>query len=262
MKTLSDLQNMDNKWVVITGGAGHVGQMISELVVELGGHVILVDIQRPSHSISSSDNVHFIECNLEDSEQILSMKDKIESITEGPISCLINNAAFVGTTDLSGWCVPFQQQSFDTFERCMRVNLNSPFLLSQTLAPLLNAGSQISSIINVSSIYSLVGPKMKLYEGTEMGNPAAYAASKGGLNQLTKWMAATLAPKVRVNSIILGGIARGQDERFVQRYSDETLLGRMATEEDLKGAFAFLMSSMSSYVTGQSLIVDGGWTAI
>ena len=92
-----------------------------------------------------------------------------------------------------------------------------------------------------------------------MANPAAYAASKGGLLQLTRWLATTLAPKIRVNAISPGGIARNQPSSFVERYEARTPLGRMATEDDFRGAIAYLASDMSTYVTGQNLRVDGGW---
>ncbi len=102
---------------------------------------------------------------------------------------------------------------------------------------------------------------MSLYEDTAMGNPAAYAASKGGLTQLTRWLSTVLAPDIRVNCISPGGIARGQDEKFVKRYETRTPLKRMGKEEDMKGALLYLASDLSAYVTGQNLLVDGGWTA-
>ena len=93
-----------------------------------------------------------------------------------------------------------------------------------------------------------------------MGNPAAYAASKGGMVQMTRWLATVLAPDIRVNCISPGGVARGQPESFVTRYVQRTPLKRMATEEDFKGAIAYLASDLSAYVTGENLLVDGGWT--
>jgi NAD(P)-dependent dehydrogenase (short-subunit alcohol dehydrogenase family) len=94
-----------------------------------------------------------------------------------------------------------------------------------------------------------------------MGIPAAaYAASKGGLIQFTRYLATMMAPDVRVNSISFGGIERNQPEPFHTRYSSRTPLGRMATEEDSKGAFAYLASDLSAYVTGHNLVVDGGWS--
>jgi len=115
------------------------------------------------------------------------------------------------------------------------------------------------NIINIGSIYGEYAPDWSLYEGTTMSNPAAYGAAKGGLIQLTKWLATTLAPDVRVNSISPGGIERGQAKKFVDRYKSRTPLKRMACEDDFRGVIAFLASNMSSYVTGQNIRVDGGW---
>jgi NAD(P)-dependent dehydrogenase (short-subunit alcohol dehydrogenase family) len=119
--------------------------------------------------------------------------------------------------------------------------------------------SQGASIINIASIYGMFGPDWRLYKGTELSNPAAYSASKGGLIQFTRWLATSIAPYVRVNSISPGGIFRNQPKAFVRRYEARTPLARMATEDDFRGVVAFLASDMSKYVTGQNLVVDGGW---
>jgi NAD(P)-dependent dehydrogenase (short-subunit alcohol dehydrogenase family) len=121
--------------------------------------------------------------------------------------------------------------------------------------------STLKSVILFSSIYGMVGPDMSLYKGTSMTNPIAYGVSKGGVLQLMRYLATTLAP-IRVNAISPGGIARNQPESFVERYENKTPLGRMATEEDLKGAIAYLSSDLSAYVTGHNLVVDGGWTTL
>jgi NAD(P)-dependent dehydrogenase (short-subunit alcohol dehydrogenase family) len=99
-----------------------------------------------------------------------------------------------------------------------------------------------------------------MYEGTSMGSRASYAASKGGLLQLTRWLATVMAPKVRVNMITLGGVWSNQPESFSSQYTSRTPLGRMAVEEDIKGSVAYLASDLSAYVTGQNLIIDGGYT--
>ena len=147
-----------------------------------------------------------------------------------------------------------------TWRRALEVNLTSAFALSQACQFLLEKSTS-ASIINIGSIYGFLGPDLSLYESTDMNNPAAYAASKGGLLQLTRWMATALAPKIRVNSISPGGISRGQPQAFVDRYVSRTPLKRMGREEDLQGAIIYLATDMSSWVTGQNLIVDGGWSS-
>ena len=104
------------------------------------------------------------------------------------------------------------------------------------------------------------GPDWSLYENTNMGNPAAYSASKSGLINLTSWLSKTVSPEVRVNAISPGGIFRDQPEIFVERYVKRTPLARMATEDDFRGAITFLATDLSLYVTGHNLIVDGGWS--
>jgi NAD(P)-dependent dehydrogenase (short-subunit alcohol dehydrogenase family) len=105
----------------------------------------------------------------------------------------------------------------------------------------------------------VLGPDLSLYQGTPMGNPAAYSASKGGLLQLTRWFSTVLAP-IRVNAISPGGIERGQPEKFQQRYIQKVPLARMGSDSDMKGATLFLASDLSSYITGQNIMIDGGFS--
>ena len=130
--------------------------------------------------------------------------------------------------------------------------------MSQAFAPELRSAIN-GNIINITSIYGEQGPDWRLYEGTKMGNPAAYSASKGGLAQLTRWLATTLAPDIRVNALSPGGIFRNQPNEFVDRYVNKTPLERMANESDFSGAIAFLASDLSAYMTGQILSIDGGF---
>jgi len=178
----------------------------------------------------------------------------------GACDVLVNNAAFTGTSGVPGYAVPFEDQTDDAFELALRLNLTVPFSLTRRLLPLLRRTGH-GSVVNVSSIYGLVGPNMGLYAGTVMGNPAAYGASKGGIAQLTRYLATVLAPDVRCNAFAPGGIARGQAEEFVERYEGLTPLRRMATEDDFRGVVRWLASDESAYVTGQVIAVDGGWTA-
>ena len=177
----------------------------------------------------------------------------------GRLDIVVNSAGLVGTTKRSGWIAPFQQQELGPWKEALDTNLTGVFLLiQQCVDPLLESGN--GSVINLGSIYGLVGPDMGLYSGTDMGNPAGYAASKGGLLQLTRWLSTSLAPTIRVNSISPGGLYRDQPETFRARYEEKTPMKRMATEEDIKGAIAYLASDMSAYVTGHDLVIDGGWT--
>jgi NAD(P)-dependent dehydrogenase (short-subunit alcohol dehydrogenase family) len=178
----------------------------------------------------------------------------------GGIDILVHSAAFVGTTKVPGWAVPFEQQTLTAWDAAIRVNLSSVLVMAQEARSHL-ASSGHGSIVLIGSIYGMVGPDYSLYDDTPMEMPAAYAASKGGLLQLSRYLATVMAPEIRVNTISAGGIFRDQPDAFVRRYIKRTPLNRMGTEEDLKGAVAFLAGDLSRYVTGSNLVVDGGWTA-
>jgi NAD(P)-dependent dehydrogenase (short-subunit alcohol dehydrogenase family) len=264
MATISSLMSLKNRLALVTGAGGNLGFVIAESLLELQANVILVDIQgsnlenvRERLLDKASANVYYHYCNLESLEErnllISSVKDKYKNL-----DILVNNAAFTGNSTLSGWSVPFDQQSILTWRRAVEVNLTAPFHLCQGLSDCLSKGTG-ANIINIASIYGQLGPDFRLYDNTSMGNPAAYGASKGGLIQLTRWLSTTLAPSIRVNSICPGGIYRHQPDSFVEKYIARTPLQRMAKEDDFRGAIAYLASDLSCYVTGQILSVDGGW---
>lgn len=265
MSTLSKKMDMSGRSALITGPAGGLGRVMALTLAEMGANLILVDRPGVDYSALTGEilvlrevDITTIDCDL---EQPIQRAIMIEQLLQSglSLSVLINNAAFVGTSGLQGWVTPFEEQSVSTWCRALEVNLTAAFDLVKGLTPALRASGN-ASVINVSSIYGHVGPDYSLYEGTAMGSPAAYAASKGGLIQLTRWLATTLAnDKIRVNTISPGGVFRDQPESFVQRYSARTPLGRMATEDDFGGAVAYLASDLSAYVTGQNLMVDGGW---
>jgi NAD(P)-dependent dehydrogenase (short-subunit alcohol dehydrogenase family) len=266
-RSLRDLMKLDGRVALVTGGAGHVGRAAAEGLLELGATVVLLDRDGAACAAAvtalgptaPAERLGSMVVDLEDEAAVRAVPAQVGQ-RYGGLDVLVNNAALVGTSDLDGWAVAFEKQSAATWRRALEVNLTAPFVLAQACAPLL-AGSGHGAIVNIASIYGLVGPQPQLYEGTAIGNPAAYGASKGGLLQLTRWLAVTLAPSVRVNAIVPGGIERGQAPEFVRRYEERTPLGRMAREEDLKGAITYLASDLSAYVTGQALVVDGGWTA-
>ena len=265
MRSIKKLMSLKGKRALITGANGGIGRQLARTITELDGDLILVD--RPNLDYSelldyiqgdSDSQISCVECDLENEEDRATLVSKVLSQKE-PLNILINNAGLVGTSDLKGWVTDFNNQTVETWRRAIEVNLTAAFDLIKGLSPKLKESGN-GSIINVGSTYGVAGPDYSLYEGTEMGSPAAYAATKGGLIQLTRWMATTLAPDIRVNAFSPGGVFRGQPNKFVERYEARTPLGRMATEEDYKGIVAYLASDLSAYVTGQNILVDGGWT--
>lgn len=250
--------------VAITGGAGHIGHAVAMRCAEAGAAIAIID-REPERAAAAAtqiaqqgqtDAVGF-DIDLSDQNAIASLPARIEQ-RFGQLHGLVHNAAFYDTAE--GWGVPFEQESYDAWLKVMRVNLLAPFFLTQALHPMLRRSGSASMVL-VSSIYGVVGPDNSIYEGTEMVCPGAYAASKGGMVQLGRWLSTTLAPAVRVNTVAPGGVARGQPESFVRAYEARTPLQRMASEEDIAGVVAFLLSRDAEYITGQTLMVDGGWTA-
>lgn len=265
MKSIRELQSLEGRNAVVTGALGHLGQVLTKTLALLGANLILID-QDETRLNLFADSIkrefgsrvvcYFCDLEIESSRQ--KMIDSV--LTEfSSMSILINNAAFVGTSSLKGWAVPFLLQDRQTWRRAIEVNLTAAFHLSQGLSSLLKQ-SPGASIINIGSIYGECAPDFSLYENTDLGNPAAYAVSKAGLLQLTRWLSTALAPNVRVNAISPGGILRDQPQIFREKYMAKTPMGRMGTEEDMIGAVVLLATDLSAYITGQNLKVDGGWS--
>ena len=264
MISIKELSNLKGRRALITGATGGLGKVIADTLAELGADLVLVDrpgsdFNKLSEGLINRWGVK-VEIQICDLEQEVQRAELIARLVGGDhgLNILINNAAFVSTSDLKGWSVPFEEQTVETWRRALEVNLTAIFDLCQRLTPILKV-AEGANIINIASIYGMYGPDWNSYEGTSMGNPAAYGTGKGGLIQLTRWLATTIAPKIRVNTISPGGIYRNQPKQFVERYKSKTPLRRMATEDDFRGVVAYLASDMSKYVTGQNVIVDGGW---
>ena len=263
MRKVSELLDLTGRVALVTGGAGYIGQAICEALAEQGCALAVLD-RAISEALCSELAERFgvrVEPVIVDLEDEAATRQAVFRVVEefDRLDVLVNNAAFVGSNALQGWATPFAEQSVQTWRRAVEVNLTAAFVLCQAAAPALTVSGH-GSIVNLGSIYGVVGPDWRLYEGTSMGNPAAYAASKGGLIQLTRWLSTTLAPAVRVNVVSPGGVERGQSPEFLARYEERTPLGRMAVEEDFKGVVALLASDAAAYITGQNIQVDGGWS--
>ncbi|MDA8675812.1 SDR family oxidoreductase [Alphaproteobacteria bacterium] len=259
--------NFQDKVVLITGASGHLGSAFANAVAMRGASCVLIDrdqsaldmvVNKIARHSSASHFTYF--CDFTDRTARAHLNNKILD-SHSRLDVIINNAAFTGDSNISGWREDFEYQTLDAWQLALEVNLSSCFELSQKLVPLLMA-SKGASILNIASIYASIAPDYNLYKNTKMYNPAAYGVSKSGLVQLTKWLASTLAPNIRVNAVSPGGIYRGQDTDFVERYTKKTLLGRMAEENDIVPAMLFLTSDQAKYITGQNLIVDGGYSIV
>lgn len=262
MRTLKSLMSLSGRKALVTGGAGHIGEAVCSALLELGATVAVLDRDAQACAARAralGRRAWPLPCDLSDEASTRGAAREAVKRMKG-LDILVHAAAFVGDTKLPGWAVPFEKQSLGAWDMAQRVNVGAAFALAQETRAALSASGR-GSIILFSSTYGVVGPDFRIYEGTPIHHPLGYSASKGAIVQLTRALATALAPKVRVNALSPGGVERGQPETFVRRYESRTPLGRMAVEEDYKGAIAYLASDLSAYVTGQNLIVDGGWTA-
>ncbi|QCC84762.1 SDR family oxidoreductase [Desulfovibrio desulfuricans] len=251
---------------LVTGAAGHIGRALCQELASHGASVAVLDVREQDCKLVCEEiTAHYgvpalpVPCDLANDESVHAAPHRVAEILGG-LDILVNNAGFVGTSGLSGWVTDIERQTTQTWRQAFEVNLTAPFTLCRESIPYLKKNGY-GSIINVASIYGVLGPDMGLYEGTSMGNPIAYAASKGGLIQMSRWLSTVLAPDIRVNSICPGGVWRNQPEAFVERYKARTPMRRMATEEDMVGTVLYLASDLSRYVTGQNIMIDGGWAA-
>ena len=266
MTDLIDLLRLEGRVAVVTGATGHIGREAVDGLAELGADVAVVDLdgdrcQEVAADLRARRGVRAVgvPADLADEDATRAVAGRVEADL-GRIDVLVHLAALVSAEPLPAWTTPFEEQGTEVWRRALEVNLTAVFVLTQACTPSLRRSGH-GSVVTTGSTYGVVGPDWRVYEGTGMGNAAGYAASKGGVVQLTRWLATTLSPDVRVNCLTPGGVERGQPPSFVRAYEERTPLGRMATEEDYKGAIAYLAGDASRYVTGHNLIVDGGWTA-
>ena len=257
---------IDEKICIVTGGMGHIGEKIVETFLELNGKVIIIDFENEStkERIETIENkfetkIDFYPVNLAKEEEINNFCQIINK-KYPRVDVLVNCAALVGTSNLKGWAVPFEEQSSEAFDACMNINTKAPLLLIQGLLEAFKK-SKNAKVISISSITSIRGNDFSVYEGTKMVSPIAYSISKSGLNIMTQYLASLCGEyNICFNSIVLGGIFRNQDEKFVSKYVKKTPLGRMGNEDDIKGIISFLSSGLSNYLTGQNIALDGGIT--
>ncbi len=242
--------NLKNKIIIITGSNGVLGSCLANSLKNLSKKVILIDKDYKSKNRFGD----YYKCDFEVNSEIVNLIKFLKKKYK-KIDSIINNAALVGDK------IKKNQFSIDEWNKSFSVNLVPIYQISKGLESCLKKSSD-PSIINISSIYSIIGPDKEIYKDTEIFNPASYSASKGAINSLTRWLAGSLNKKIRVNSISLGGVLRNQSKIFIRKYSQKTIMKRMAKKEEIVGPVIFLISKNSSYITGQNLLVDGGYSII
>lgn len=254
------------KTVVLTGGGGILGRAITATLAAKGHRIAVVDQDRAlaetAAELAQSPGRALPFCSdISDRPSVEAMQDEVVSAF-GPVDALLCNAA----TKSDNFFEPFESFPLGDWNHVMGVNLTGPMICAQVFGPEL-AAREGCSIVNTLSIYGIVAPDQRiydgaLYEGKAINTPAVYSASKAGLWGLTSYLASYYgASGLRVNAVTPGGVFSGQNETFTQKYSARTMLGRMAEPNEIANAVAFLISDEASYITGQNIVVDGGLTA-
>jgi NAD(P)-dependent dehydrogenase (short-subunit alcohol dehydrogenase family) len=246
------MKRLQNKIIILTGGNGFLGSTLTKVIRDEGAICINFDVNHDTNL-----EKYTIKCDITDTGSVLKALELVVA-NFGEIDGLVNNA-YPRTND---WGLKFDDIDFNSW--CCNVNwqMNSYFFVTQQILKHMKINSY-SSIINIGSIYGIVGPDFSVYDGTDMTMPAAYAAIKGGIINLTRYLASYLGPKkIKVNTISPGGLFDNQKTSFVENYIKKVPLRRMGSPSDIAPAVIFLLSNESDYITGQNIIIDGGWTAI
>jgi len=255
---------LKNKTIIITGGSGMIGSAFSIVSAKYGANVVIIDIdKKKSDNLvkqikekTGNDKIIYLKCNITSLNDI---KKAIDVILNkfGEISVLVNNAY----PRNKNYGKKYENVTYEDFCENINLHVGGYFLITQQVSKVMMK-QNYGNIINIGSIYGFTAPRFEIYEGTEMTMPVEYAAIKGAIINLTKYLASYLGKyNIRVNCISPGGVYDHQPESFVKKYSQKLLLGkRMANVDDLTGALLFLLSDDSNYLTGQNIVVDGGWS--
>jgi len=272
MELIPKLFNLNNKNIIIAGGSGQIGFAFVEILLDAGAHIIIADIdtemaqekiKKSEIAQQSIDRLSIYKLDVSKSDEIQSFYQTIEN-DFGKIYGLINVFHFKGNTRKldtgSNFFAAFDEYPEEAWNAVHDINLKGSFLMSQKALPLMKKNGE-GVIVNISSTYGIVSANKNIYGDSGINSPVAYATSKAGLINLTRYMATHLADdNIRVNCLSPGGVYNNQSEEFINNYTEKTPLKRMAEPEDYQGAIIFLMSKASKYMTGANLVVDGGWT--
>ena len=266
-----ELFSLSGKVAIVTGACGLLGKKHCEALAQAGASVVVADLDRELSTIlanSLPDNHMGVALDVTNQ---YSIKEAKELVLEkyGSIDVLVNNAAIndmFENPQLKEEQSRFENYPLTMWRQALDVNVTGVFLCSQIIGSVL-AEQAKGSIINIASTYGVTAPDQTLYKDEDglqtFYKSAAYPTTKGAVISFTRFLSAYWGNKgVRVNSLSPGGVQNGQDEYFINKYSQRTPLGRMAKDSDYQGALIFLASDASSYMTGANLVVDGGWTII
>ena len=257
MNYYKNLFNFRGKNVFILGGSGLIGQEVSKAILDLEGRVINLDIK--NNSKKEDKNYKYQYLNV---ENVNKLSKKIFSIIKkhGEPNVFIN-CSYPKTKDWSK--NNFKNISLESFEKNIKIQLNSSCWILRLFAESMVKKKIKGSIVQLNSIYGLVGQDMNIYKNTNLSESMSYSIIKGGQLNLVRQMASYYGKyNIRINSICAGGVENKQNKKFIKNYSKKALLKRLAKSSEIASAALFLSSEAASYITGSNLVVDGGWTSI
>lgn len=243
--------NFNNKVILITGASGNIGKGLINYLLEFDCKIIALDQVKLK---INHKKISFFQSDFEDIQNLKKTIFKVKKKFK-KIDILINNAGLTkfnikNKKELNN----FSEKKWNSF---FKVNLIAADLIIREIQSSMKK-KNTSCILNVASIYGCIKPDFSIYKNTKIINNIEYSVSKASLIQLTKWYASKLAP-IRVNAISPGGIFKNHSKKFLDQYSSKTLLKRMAKKEEIVNAILFLSSDKASYITGENIIVDGGF---
>lgn len=257
--------DLSNKTILLTGAAGILGRQYAEGLSQAGANVILSDVNYSECKKIENELCKKYKCTplavKVDISSEKSVKNMVKTALKqfSSIDVLINNAVFPETQKERS--IPFEKFPLTIWNQIISVNLNGMFLCSREVGMIMKKQKK-GSIINISSIYGMVAADQRIYGQSGLNSTAAYAATKSAVLNFTRYLASYWnGSGIRINSLTLGGVNNGQNSEFIKKYSNKTMIGRMAHKDEYVGAILFLASDASSYMTGANLVIDGGWTA-
>jgi NAD(P)-dependent dehydrogenase (short-subunit alcohol dehydrogenase family) len=273
--TIQEKFDLTGRVAVVTGGVGLLGAEFCKTLAEAGAAIAVVDRNVPASQpiadtlTKSGYKAQAFNTDITQPDSVNAMVENVLSAF-GRIDILVNSAALDPKFDpeaVKKGITPgaFEDYPLDQWNAALNVNLTGTFLITQAcVRPMLEQGKK-GSIINICSTYGLNGPDQRIYikDGERVAfKPVYYTVTKAGVLGFTKYLAAYYAgTDIRVNALTPGGVFNNHEEYFVKNYSARTIIGRMAKKDEMNGALLFLASDASSYMTGNNVVVDGGWTA-